>query len=157
MARPIPFEPPSRDPREELRSRLQEAPVEHAEALLATYEVLQGLHDRGVLDLLRGGLGSSDKVMGTFMEAIKTPEAIRATRNLLLLIQTLGAIEPDSLRVLAGSFSEVLRQAKAPEPEVPGLWALFNRIRSNDGRRGLAAVITALETLGRNASSEKPV
>ena len=157
MARPIPFAPPSRDPREELRSRLQDAPVEHAEALLATYEVLQGLHDRGVLDLLRGVLGSSDKVIRTFVEAIKTPEAIRVTRNLLLLIQTLGAIEPDSLRVLAHSFSEVLRQTKAQEREAPGLWELFNRIRSNNGRRGLAAVITALEALGSNASPEKSV
>ena len=157
MARPIPFEPPSRDPREELRSRLQDAPLEHAEALLASYEILQGLHDRGVLDLLRGGLGSSDKVMGTFVEAIKTPEAIRATRNLLLLIQTLGAIEPDSLRVVAQTFSDVLRQTKAPKSEAPGLWELFNRIRSSDGRRGLAAIITALETLGRSASHEKPV
>ena len=157
MARPIPFEPPSRDPREELRSRLQDAPLEHAEALLATYEILQGLHDRGVLDFLRGGLGSSDKVMGTFMEAIKTPEAIRATRNLLLLIQTLGAIEPDSLRVVAQTFSEVLRQTKAQEPKAPGLWELFNRLRSRNGRRGLEAVITALETLGRNVSTEKSV
>jgi len=157
MARPIPFEPPSRDPREELRSRLQDAPLKHAEALLATYEILQGLHDRGVLDFLRGGLGSSDKVMGTFMEAIKTPEAIRATRNLLLLIQTLGAIEPDSLRVVAQTFSEVLRQTKAQEPKAPGLWELFNRLRSRNGRRGLEAVITALETLGRNVSTEKSV
>jgi uncharacterized protein YjgD (DUF1641 family) len=156
MARPIPFEPPSRDPREELRSRLQDAPLEHAEALLATYEILQGLHDRGVLDLLRGVLGSSDKVMGTFVEAIKTPEAIRVTRNLLLLILTLGAIEPDSLRVVAQTFSEVLRQTKAQEPDPPGLWELFNRIRSSDGRRGLAAIITALEALGRNASTGKP-
>jgi uncharacterized protein YjgD (DUF1641 family) len=156
MARPIPFEPTSRDPREELRSRLQDAPLEHAEALLATYEILQGLHDRCVLDLLRGVLGSSDKVMATFVEAIKTPEAIRVTRNLLLLIQTLGAIEPDSLRVLTRTFSEVLRQTKAQEPDPPGLWKLFNRIRSSDGRRGLATIITTLETLGRNTSTGKP-
>jgi uncharacterized protein YjgD (DUF1641 family) len=157
MARPIPFDPSSRDPREELRSRLQDAPVEHAEALLATYEILQGLHDRGVLNLLRGVVGSSHKVMGTVVEAIKTPEAVRVSRNLLLLIQTLGAIEPDSLRVVAHTFSEVLRQTKAQEQEAPGLWELFNRIRSNDGRRGLAAFITALETLGRNTSADKPV
>ena len=50
MAQPIPLELPKRDPREELRSRLEHAPADHAAALLAGYEVLQGLHDRGVLE-----------------------------------------------------------------------------------------------------------
>ena len=34
----------------ELNARLQQAPAEHAEALLSAYEVLQGLHDHGVLE-----------------------------------------------------------------------------------------------------------
>ena len=76
MAQPIPLELPTRDPRAELQFRLQTAPVEHAEALLAAYEVLQGLHDRGVLELLRGTLGSGDKLLEIVVEAAKTPESI---------------------------------------------------------------------------------
>src|SRR6266516_2942751 len=100
MARPIPLEFPPRDPRAELQARLQSAPLEHAEALLGVYEVLQGLHDRGVLDMLRGALGASDKVLENFVEATKTPEAIRATRNLLILAKAAGTIEPELLRGL---------------------------------------------------------
>ena len=48
MAQPIPLEIPPRNPRAELRSRLEQAPEEHAEAVLAAYEVLQQLHERGV-------------------------------------------------------------------------------------------------------------
>ncbi len=44
MAQPIPLEIPPRNPRAELRSRLELAPEEHAEAVLAAYEVLQELH-----------------------------------------------------------------------------------------------------------------
>ena len=47
MAHPIPLELPARDPREILQHALQNAPVEHAEAVLAAYELLQGLQDRG--------------------------------------------------------------------------------------------------------------
>ena len=54
MARPIPLELPRRDPREELKCRLDNAPVKHAEAVLSAYEVIQGLYDRGVLDLPAG-------------------------------------------------------------------------------------------------------
>jgi hypothetical protein len=43
MAQPIPLEIPPRNPRAELQSRLEHAPEEHAEAVLAAYEVLQQL------------------------------------------------------------------------------------------------------------------
>jgi hypothetical protein len=59
MALPIRFQPLARDAREELRDRLDKAPLDHAEALLAAYEVLHGLNDRGVLDILKGALGAS--------------------------------------------------------------------------------------------------
>jgi uncharacterized protein YjgD (DUF1641 family) len=75
MAAPIRFQPIPRDPREELHIRLEAAPEEHAEALLAVYDILQGLHDRGVLDALRGILSASDFVLETAVETAKTPEA----------------------------------------------------------------------------------
>ena len=98
MARPIALESPKRDPREELRVRLQEAPVEHAEAVLAGFQVLQGLHDRGVLELLRGVLGGSDKILEIVVEASKTPEAIRGIRNLLIMTKVVGSIDPEVLK-----------------------------------------------------------
>src|SRR5271163_599938 len=98
MAQPIALEPPPVDPRVELQNRLQDAPAEHAEALLAAYEVLQGLHDRGVLDLMRGALGSGDKVLEIAVTAAQSPGSIRGIRNLLLLVNTLGAIEPELLK-----------------------------------------------------------
>jgi len=63
MAQAIPLNVPARDPRAELQVRLENAPLQHAAALLSAYEVLQGLHDRGVFELLRGAFGSSDKVL----------------------------------------------------------------------------------------------
>src|SRR5580698_7148419 len=95
MAQPIPLELPARDPRAELQARLQNAPQEHAEALLSAYEVLQGLHDRGVFELLRGALGSSDKVIEIVVNAARTPEAIRGIRNIITLTNILGSIEPE--------------------------------------------------------------
>ena len=53
MAEPIALKLAPRDPREALYHRLENAPREHVEALLAAYEVLQGLQDRGVLEMLR--------------------------------------------------------------------------------------------------------
>ena len=156
MARPIPLELPKRDPREELHSRVEKAPAEHAEAILAGFEVLQGLHDRGVLELLRGVLDGGNKILEIVVEATKTPEAIRGIRNLVIMTKIFGSIDPELLKKLAESIPDVLvGEAKAQETEPPGFWEVLHILRSKNLRRGLAVVNNLLEALGRNFSSEK--
>ncbi len=156
MARPIPLELPKRDPREELHSRLEKAPAEHAEAILAGFEVLQGLHDRGVLELLRGVLDGGNKILEIVVEATKTPEAIRGIRNLVIMTKIFGSIDPELLKKLAEAIPDVLAgEAKAQETEPPGFWEVLHILRSKNLRRGLAVVNNLLEALGRNFSSEK--
>jgi uncharacterized protein YjgD (DUF1641 family) len=156
MARPIPLELPKRDPREELRSRLEQAPIEHAEAVLAGFEVLQGLHDRGVLELLRGVLDGGNKILEIAVEATKTPEAIRGIRNLLILTKIVGAIDPEILKKFAVAVPDALAgAAKAQEKEPPGFWEALRIVRSRNLRHGLAVMNSALEGLGKNFSTEK--
>jgi uncharacterized protein YjgD (DUF1641 family) len=150
MAQPIPLELPMRDPRAELQSRLQTAPVEHAEALLAAYEVLQGLHDRGVLELLRGTLGSGDKLLEIVVEAAKTPESIRGIRNLIILARILGTIDPELVEGFARSLPEAIALTKAYESKPPGFWGILKKFRNRNFRRGLVLVNSMLEAFGRN-------
>jgi uncharacterized protein YjgD (DUF1641 family) len=155
MAQPISLEIPPRDPRKELISRLERAPVEHADAILSAYEVLQGLHDRQLLEMLRGVLGSEGKVLEIVVEALNSPEGIRGIRNLIILAKTFGSIDPALLRAFAGAFPQALAQAKSESARPPGMWALFQRFRRKDSRRGLSVVNSLLETWGRNLASEQ--
>jgi uncharacterized protein YjgD (DUF1641 family) len=154
MAKPVPLQLPPHDGREELRSRLDRAPLEHADALLATYEVLQGIHDCGILELLRGLLGSGDKVLETAVDAARAPESVRAMRNLLVLFKTLGEIDPDLFDGFALALPEAMQQAKAQGKEPPGFLAILNKFRSKDLRRGLVAVNSLLEAWGKDFFSE---
>ena len=156
MAQPIPLELPARDTRAELQTRLQNAPAEHAEALLAAYEVLQGLHDRGALELMRGALGSSDKVIEIIVEASKTPESIRGIRNLIILTKILGSIEPELVEGFARSVPEALAETKACDPKPPGFWGILKQFGNRDFRRGLVLINSMLQAFGRNLPSEKP-
>jgi uncharacterized protein YjgD (DUF1641 family) len=149
MAIPIRFQPVPLDPREKLHARLEAAPAEHAEALLAVYDILQGLHDRGVLDALKGVLSASDFVLETAVETAKTPEAIRRIRNLILLSQKLDSIEPEVLGHLIDSVPEGLARASAKATEPPGLFSLIRKFSSKDSRRGLAAAANILEIFGK--------
>jgi uncharacterized protein YjgD (DUF1641 family) len=148
MAEPIALKLAPRDPREALYHRLENAPRDHVEALLAAYEVLQGLQDRGVLELLRGALGSSDKVLQILVDAVNTPEAICGIRNFMILIRIAGTLEPELLEALAQGVPEGLAQAKIPEPL--GLWKLLKKLSSQDTRRAMTAMICVLESLGKS-------
>jgi uncharacterized protein YjgD (DUF1641 family) len=155
MASPIASEPPRSDPRLVLQARLESAPAAHAEALLAAYEVLQGLHDRGVLDLMRGALGSGDKVLEIAVEAVQSQTSIRGIRNLLLMINTLGAIEPELLKTFMQIIPQTL-QTMIRNPEPPGLWRLIQDFLWNqEFRRGMATLNTFFEVLGRNLPGDK--
>jgi uncharacterized protein YjgD (DUF1641 family) len=153
MAKPIRLQLPPRDSREELSARLQNAPVEHAEALLAGYEVLQGLHDSGTLDLLRGLLASGDKVLQTAVDATRTPEALRIIRNLALLTKMLGEIDPDLFEGFVQAFPGAMQQAKARAKESPGLLSTLNQFRNKDLFRGIVVVNSLLEIWGREFSA----
>jgi len=156
MARPIPLHLAPHDPRRELDSRLQQARLEHAEALLAAYEVLQGLHDRGVLEVMRGTLGGSEKIVEQVVAVASGPEAIRASRNLLLLIRALGEIEPALLSDLTRAIPTALVQANAEEAKPPGLFKLVSTFWNRDFRRGLAAFNDLLMAFGKNLSAKIP-
>jgi uncharacterized protein YjgD (DUF1641 family) len=153
MAVPIRFQPAQRDPREELHSRLEAAPAEHAEALLAAYDVLQGLHDRGILAALKGLLSASDFVLESVVGTAETPEAIRRIRNLILLSNKLDSIEPELLGHMIDSVPEGLARASAKRTEPPGLFSLVQKFSSKDSRRGLAVAAEILETFGRRLGS----
>ena len=149
MAQPIPLDLPARDPLVELQARLSNAPAEHAEALLAAYDVLQSLQDSGVFDLIRGALGSKDKILEIAVAQAASAESVRAVRNLLLLFKMLGAIEPDVLRTFTEAGPQVLKMMIC-QPEPAGLWRLLKDFFWNrDFRQGMAAVNTMFEAFGR--------
>jgi uncharacterized protein YjgD (DUF1641 family) len=148
MARPISLELPLRDPREQLRIRLEKAPQEHAEALLDSYELLQQLHDHGILQMLRGALGASDKLIETAVETVRSDESVRALRNALILGKMLAAINPEVLQCVATAAGETLGSYDKPVIEPPGLFSLLSQFRHKELRRSIALVNRFLEKLG---------
>ena len=133
MAKPIPLLIPPRDPRAELRDRLERAPEEHAEAILAAYDVLQQLHDKNILSMVAGALAARDAVLETLVKDANTPTGIRVMRNLLF-----------GSRILATG---------APTGKPAGLFTLFRRLQSEDSRRALTVATAFLEGFGRHLKS----
>lgn len=155
MALPIPLEIPPRDESRELRTRLERAPDAHAEAVLAAYQVLQQLHDRGVLEVARGALAASDDILEKVVEQARTPAAIRAIRNLIFWQQILGSIEPEWFKAIFKAIPEGIAQATAERDKPVHLFGLLRRLISKDSLRALAAAIDFLQAFGRHLQPEK--
>lgn len=149
MARPISLEIPARDPRKELLARLENAPIEHAEALLESYELLQQLHDKRIFTLLRGALSAGDKIIEDAVSVAEAPESIRAMRNLIILVKMMGSIDPELLQGIAVAVSETFGSAqKHHETEPPGLIALLSQFSKREVRRSIALANRFLGALG---------
>jgi uncharacterized protein YjgD (DUF1641 family) len=154
MAAPITLESTDQNGQDGVQRCLDEAPVNHADALLAAYDLLQRLHDRGILDTLSGALTSSDFILETIVETANTPEAIRAIRNLILLSKLLGSIEPELLSRMAGAIPEGLAKTPGKPGETPSLLSLLQKLNNPDCRRGIAFAAGLLESVGKRLTAE---
>jgi uncharacterized protein YjgD (DUF1641 family) len=142
MANPITELPRKVVPRQELERRLAAAPMQHAEAILVAFDLLEEAHAQGLLDMLHGAVGSKDAIFGKLAEYARQPLSTQALRNLLILGKLFGSIDPEALIQVA---------APAAEDEPPSLWKIFKQIRSKDARRGLSIAVMLLSSLGHSA------
>jgi len=153
MAEPILLKLAPRDPREALYQRLENVPREHVEALLAVCDIVQGLHDRGILELAKGALGSSEKVLQILVNTANTLEVIRGIRNAMILAKIADSIDPQLLEDLERAVPEGLAEAEKPKP--PGLFSVLRKLLSRDTRRVLIATASILESWGKSLGSKK--
>jgi uncharacterized protein YjgD (DUF1641 family) len=155
MAQPIALKLPPRDPKRELLDRLEQAPAEHAAALLDGYELLQQLHEHNVFSMVRGLLGATDKLLESTTAGANSPEAIRAMRNAIILGKMLGSIDPEFLQGIANATGETFGDARSVPSHPPGLLSLLFGFTGPDHRRGLALVMRFFKKLGAHLNTRE--
>jgi uncharacterized protein YjgD (DUF1641 family) len=148
MAQPIPLKLSPRDPKQELLTRLEQAPAEHAAALLDGYELLQQLHEHGVFNLARGALGATDKMVESVSARANSSESIRAMRNAIILAKMLGSIDPEFLQDVSSAVGETIGDARRVESKPPGVLSLLWGLNQPNQRRGLALMTRLLGKMG---------
>jgi len=131
--------------RNDLIRRVEQAPVEHAEAVLAAYDLLKRLHEKGMIELLNGVLAAGDTVVERVVDLISSREMITALRMVLMLSNLMNSINPDELHAVISN----------ADKETPSLFAIGKQAASKDARRGMAAAMSLLELLGKALLSQQ--
>jgi uncharacterized protein YjgD (DUF1641 family) len=132
------------DSREDLIRRVEQAPIEHAEAVLAAYDLLQRLHEKGLLDLLNGLLSAGDTVVNHVVDVVSSNELVTVLRIGLIFSNLLSSIDADALHAVVAGASK----------ETPSFLALGKQAASKDARRGLATAVGLLNVLGAALSKQ---
>jgi uncharacterized protein YjgD (DUF1641 family) len=153
MAQPATFHVVARDGNGALRAQLQAVPEKHGEAILAACEILQELHDHGILEVLRGGLAASDQLLELAVASADTPETVRAIRNLLYWSTIVGRIEPEWIQGVAKAIPDGLALATTQRDQRASIWKVLRRAMSRDSLRGLTAAVDFLESFGRRLNA----
>ena len=133
------------DSREDLIRRVEQAPIEHAEAVLAAYDLLQRLHEKGLLDLLNGVLSAGDTVVDRVVDVVSSKEMVTALRIGLMINNLLTQIDADALHAMIEEAGK----------ETPSLLALGKQATSKDARRGLATAVGLLNVFGAALSKQQ--
>jgi uncharacterized protein YjgD (DUF1641 family) len=134
-----------RNSRNDLIRRVEQAPVEHAEAVLAAYDLLQRLHEKGIIDLLNGLLSAGDTAVERVVDLISSREMVTAFRMALMFSNLLNSINPDELHTVMSNAGK----------KTPSLFAIGRQADSKDARRGMAAAVSLLELLGKALHSQQ--
>jgi len=145
MAQPIPLKltPKGADPAD----RLEDALHKHTDAIVSALELLQLLHDRGVLNLLRGLVGAGDQLAGILTAAAGAPDSLHGIRNFILLTKFFASIPPDVLDGLVRTAGQGAEREKAQR--APGVLQLLRRAGSENSRHAMAVTLDLLESVGK--------
>jgi uncharacterized protein YjgD (DUF1641 family) len=146
MAKAVAFrEFTPRNSRDDLMRKVDQAPVEHAEAVLAAYDLLQRLHEKGLIDLLSGLLSAGDTVVDRVVDVISSREMVTALRITLILGDLLSSIDADKLHAV------VSNSRKA----TPSLLTIGKQAISKDARRSMAMAVGLLNVVGDALNTQK--
>jgi uncharacterized protein YjgD (DUF1641 family) len=146
MAKAVDFrEFTPRNSRDDLIRKVEQAPAEHAEAVLAAYDLLQRLHEKGMIDLLKGLLSAGDAVVDRAVDVISSKEMINALRIALIFSNLLSSIDPDKLHAVVSNAGS----------EAPSLLAIGKQAASKDARRGMAAAVGLLNVFGEALNAQQ--
>jgi uncharacterized protein YjgD (DUF1641 family) len=146
MAKAVEFrEFTPRNSRDDLMRRVEQAPAEHAEALLASWDLLERMHEKGVLDLLNGLLSAGDSVVDHLTELVSSRQLVNGLKLALIVTDLLGAMDVERFRAV------VADGAKEP-PSLLGIAKLAN---TKDARRAMSVALGLMSVCGAALHSQQ--
>jgi uncharacterized protein YjgD (DUF1641 family) len=139
MAAPVEFRTfTPENSRLDLQRRIANVSREHAEAILESCELLQRLHDCGVLALANGLLSSGTTVTAKVTDVVSSEPAVTALRLGLIFGNLATSIDANRVHQLIAD----------PKSKPPSWWQILRLAFTKETRRTLGFTLGLLNVVG---------
>ncbi len=118
-------------------------------------QLLEVLHRSGALRTLRGLLGSLPQITETALEQAEGPSGRRLVTNAAIAVTSLTELDYRvTHQLIQGLVEGTTRAARLTGRVPPGFFSLLRALSSDDARRGLWALVTVLQSMGRRLAAD---
>jgi uncharacterized protein YjgD (DUF1641 family) len=137
---------------------IEDALINHKDAILEVLQIVQHMQDKGILAMLRGLFGQGEAVLDVLVKKMNHPETTNFIKNILLMAGTLGTIdvkqlEPIILKVNSGiARMAEKRDVYENENEQTGYFDLIRSIKDPDVNRSITMLLTFLKGMGQDTA-----
>jgi uncharacterized protein YjgD (DUF1641 family) len=146
MAKAVDFrEFTPKNARQDLMRRLDAAPQQHVEAILSSYDLLQRMHDKGLIDLASGLLSASDTVVDKVADLANSTEITSVMRLTFMMTNVIKKLDINRIHGLLSG-----KDAKPAS-----LFELGRQALSEDARVGLTVGLGLLCAFGAAVRKEQ--
>lgn len=131
--------------------------AENREALLASLDILNGLHQAGVLDIINGLLKSRHKVGAIALAQLNHKGTYSIVKNLFAVIEFFSSVDPVHLKnILEGVENGLERSAEAiKNNEQMSLWEMFRSVRDPDVNKSITTFMNILSGFGEELGNKQ--
>jgi uncharacterized protein YjgD (DUF1641 family) len=135
---------------------IENALINHKDAVLEVLQIVQHMQDKGILAIFRGLFGQGEQVLDVLVKKMNHPETTNFVKNILLMAGTLGTIdvkqlEPVILKVNSG-ISRLADKRDENEKERTGYFDLIRSIKDPDVNRSITMLLTFLKGMGQDTA-----
>lgn len=137
-------------------NQILEQVADNQRSLSVFLEIIEELHQAGVLDMIKGLLKTRDKVGALAIQQINQPGAHRMIKNGMGAVQALSQIDPDHLARMTNGVTSGLRKANDEDREKAPLsvWGMLKMMRDPDVNASMRTMLRFMQGMGNELNNK---
>lgn len=133
-------------------ARIEAALAEHEGGFIQWLELVDELHEKGLLDIVTAMLRRGDRILEIIVRVAEEPGGLALIKNAMALMQGMGQLDTEALGDVFSKLNAGLRgMTSSDRPEVTGAWSVMQAMRDPEISTGLSLAFGFLKGLGQAA------
>jgi uncharacterized protein YjgD (DUF1641 family) len=130
---------------------------DNRQAIVSVLDVVNELQQSGAFDMARGILKNRENLESIGLEFIQVARIPGMLKNLILVMQFLGRLDPKKTEKLIGGLSVGLDQAMQTEEKPKNMWGLVSLMRDPEVMASISTALHFLRGMGSELNKKEQI